>query len=91
MRKCRKRVFTNISEYVSIIYICKHSDGESTYISHFTEIFPWLRGINENIWKMAPERRTEAKVAKAATGSACYSGKVFNRYLLRFVLRGTDE
>ena len=36
----KKRVFTNIPEYVSIFYICKHSDGESTYILHFTEKFP---------------------------------------------------
>ena len=31
------RVFTNISEYVSMINICKHSDKESTCISCFTE------------------------------------------------------
>lgn len=43
--------------------------------------------------KMASERRTEAQDrAKAATGSACYSGKVYVRmYLMRSGLRGTDE
>lgn len=33
----RKHDFTNISEYVSMINICKHSDKESTCISCFTE------------------------------------------------------
>ena len=45
--------------------------------------------------KMASERRTEAQDrAKAATGSACYSGKVYQNirmYLMRSGLRGTDE
>ena len=40
--------------------------------------------------KMASERRTEAQDrAKAATGSACYSGKVYQNirmYLMRSVL-----
>ena len=37
----------------------------------------------------APKHRI---CAKAATGSACYSGKVYVRmYLMRSVLRGTDE
>ena len=68
MSLCKKRVFTNIVEYVSINYICKHRDGESTYIWHFTEKFPWLRGISEDIWKMAPERRTEAELPRLRQG-----------------------
>ena len=45
----------------------------------FTEKSPWAeRGTDRNRGKMASERRTEAQDrAKAATGSACYSGKVY--------------
>lgn len=35
-----------------------------------------LRGMERELWNMAPEQRTEqGKGCEAATGSACYSGQ----------------
>ena len=37
----------------------KHRDEESTQMATVTEKSRWLRGMQENLWKMASERRTE--------------------------------
>ena len=69
--------------FISVSYMDKekHRDEESTQMVTVTEKFRWLRGMQKSLWKMASERRTEPDVwkqenGKAATGSACYSGRV---------------
>jgi len=73
-----------IADACAILFInqfVKCSDGESTRFFIFTENISVI--LTDNLlgemeirqWKMAPERRTEPATGKAATGSACYSGR----------------
>ncbi|MDO5541358.1 MAG: hypothetical protein Q4F83_15045 [Eubacteriales bacterium] len=69
---------TEFSGCDSLKYIAKRSEEESTFMAGITEKSRLLRGMCQRRWKMASEWCTElgAEHSQAATGAACYSGRV---------------